>query len=109
MPTPPTPHETVPDFIVERFEDHSAEELRAIADYAETLEPGADVPNYVVRAFSIQDDETRTVVAVYASELAEFREAKAAGAGDEDENEGGDEDEGEEDLDPGRMGGAFFG
>lgn len=103
MPTPPTPHDTVPDFIIERFDDHSPEELRAIVSYAETLSSSADVPGYVVRAFAIQDDETRTVVAIYADELADYLEAKAQ-ANDEEES-----DDGDDNIGPGRMGGAFFG
>ncbi|WP_121741996.1 hypothetical protein [Natronorubrum halophilum] len=103
MPTPPTPHDTVPDFIIERFDDHSAAELRAIASYAGTLESSSDVPNYIVQAFAIQDDETRTVVAIYADELADYLEANEA-ADDEARPDDGDDDTG-----PGRMGGAFFG
>lgn len=103
MSTSPSPHDTVPDFIVERFADHSIEELRAIARYAEALDQSADVPAYIVRAFAIQDDETRTVVAIYADELADFLEA-SEGAADEDESDGGNDDRG-----PGRPGGMFFG
>ncbi|WP_226040421.1 hypothetical protein [Natrinema sp. DC36] len=103
MPPSPSPHDAVPDFIVERFADHSIEELRNIASYAETLDQSADVPDYIVRAFAIQDDETRTVVAIYADELAGFLEASEPAA-NEDESDGRDDDRG-----PGRMGGVFFG
>jgi|GEM_PF-759391 len=79
MPPTPSPHDTVPDFIVERFADHSIEELREIARYAETLDQSENVPDYIVRAFAIQDDETRTVVAIYADELADSLEASNRG------------------------------
>ena len=100
MPAPPPPHETVPDFITDRFADHSPDELRAIAAYAETLDPSADVPDYVVQAFAIQDDETRTTVAIYATELADYLEADADDDGSDQDDTG---------PSPGRMGGAFFG
>ncbi|MXV63676.1 hypothetical protein GS429_16740 [Natronorubrum sp. JWXQ-INN-674] len=100
MPTAPTPHDEVPDFMIERFSEHSPEELRSIASYAETLRSTDEVPQYVVQAFAIQDDETRTVVAIYAAELADYFEAKAEAEPDEDEDD---------DPAPGRVGGAFFG
>jgi len=101
MPPTPSPHDTVPDFIVERFADHSIEELREIARYAETLDQSENVPDYIVRAFAIQDDETRTVVAIYADELADSLEASNRAA-DEDESDGSDDD-----TRPGRTGGMF--
>ncbi|TYT62026.1 hypothetical protein [Natrialba swarupiae] len=100
MPTPPTPYDDVPNFIVDRFDDHSKDELRAIATYAETLDGSLDVPDYIVQAFAIQDEETRTVVAIYANELATYLEELEDQADDDDEDE---------DFSPGRMGGAFFG
>ncbi|RQG91120.1 hypothetical protein EA462_03750 [Natrarchaeobius halalkaliphilus] len=102
MSQKPTPHDDVPAFIVERFADHSAAELRNIATYAESLETSIDVPQYVVQAFAIQDDETRTVVAIYAAELAAFLEEQA-------QRKSEDEEDDSSPPGPGRMGGAFFG
>ncbi|PGF15477.1 hypothetical protein CP556_04590 [Natrinema sp. CBA1119] len=103
MPPSPSPHDTVPDFIVERFADHSIQELREIASYAETLDQSENVPDYIVRAFAIQDDEIRTVVAIYADELADSLEASER-AVDKDQSDGSDDD-----TRPGRTGGMFFG
>ncbi|RQG98768.1 hypothetical protein [Natrarchaeobius oligotrophus] len=99
MSSRPTPHDSVPEFIVDRFEDHSPAELRTIVEYAESLDPSLDVPEYVVQAFAIQNEETRTVVAVYAAELATHLEEREERDDEDDESPQG----------PGRMGGAFFG
>lgn len=100
MTSPPTPDERVPSFLVERFQEHSAEELREIASYAESMMGSDRVPSYVVQAFAMQDEETRLATAVYAVEFAEHLEEREAL-----EDEADDDDP----PAPGSMGGAFFG
>lgn len=115
MTRKPTPHDDVPDFIVERFEDHSSEELRDITSYAERNVGSEDVPDYVVHAFAMQDDETKTVIAIYASELATYLEETTETDGEDDGDDpsddpaGEDRDEDDRPPGPGTMGGAFFG
>ncbi|WP_290812331.1 hypothetical protein [Halovivax sp.] len=82
----PTPPEAVPDFLVERFGDHSPEELRTIAEYAETsnrYRVDGDVPDHVVAPFAMQDDDTVAACASYAIELAEFLESGGVDEPDE--------------------------
>lgn len=107
MRHPPTPPDAVPGFIVDRFADHSPEELRAISEYAETQTPSEDestVPDYVVKAFAIQDDETVAAIAIYADELAEHLEQ-----GTDEEPEGDVDDDDDDDDSPPIRGGSFFG
>ena len=113
MAPTPTPSNEVPEFIVDRFTDHSPEELRAIAEYAETgtrRSVDGSVPKYVRQAFTIQKDETVAACAIYAFELAEAKEQaaaeaeKAAEAQAEAATDGGTNDQGA----PIR-GGSFFG
>ena len=111
MAPTPTPSNEVPEFIVDRFADHSPEELRSIAEYAETgthQSVEGTVPKYVRQAFTIQDDETVAACAIYAFELAEAREQTAAEAAEAAEKQAAT-DGGTSDQDAPIRGGSFFG
>lgn len=75
MQRPPPPNDAVPEFVLERFEGHTAETLRDIARYARTDSPSADVPQYVVEAFTLRDESTRRAIGSHASRLAEYLDA----------------------------------
>lgn len=106
MATPPTPDERIPDFILDRFEDHSVETLRTISEFTEGDAMPSDVPNYVVEALTLQDDETERAIGSYARDLADAIESGEVAEQEEEEETGADEDD---DDDPSPVMGGMFG
>jgi len=111
MATSPTPDERIPEFILERFEDHSVETLRTISEFTDGDAMPSDVPNYIVEALTLQDDETEQAVGSYARALAEAldsNEAAEAGAeADAEPEDDVDQDDDDDDPPPPTMDGMF--
>ncbi|WP_242611606.1 hypothetical protein [Natrinema hispanicum] len=78
--TVPEPSDAIPDFLLEQFDDLSAETLRGTGDYArkETYIAPDEMPDTIKEAFALQDDETRAAIGDYADELAAFLEERDA-------------------------------
>lgn len=74
MASPPTPADDVPDFVVERFEEHDPETLLDIVAYEADRARSTAVPKYVTEVFVMQDDETKRAIAAYARDLAAHKE-----------------------------------
>ncbi|PSQ16103.1 hypothetical protein BRD00_12115 [Halobacteriales archaeon QS_8_69_26] len=105
MATAPTPDESIPEFIVDRFEEHSVETLRTIGDFVQGDAMPSDVPNYVVEALTLQDDETERAIGSYAMDLAQAMESGDLDDAQEEDAGGGDDD----DDPPPVPGGGMFG
>ncbi|TMT80377.1 hypothetical protein E2L06_19270 [Haloterrigena sp. H1] len=77
---PPSPPDVIPEFLLEQFDDLSAETLRGTGDYArkEMYVTPDEMPDTVKEAFALQDDETRAAIGDYADELAAFLEERDA-------------------------------
>lgn len=96
--TVPEPSDAIPDFLLEQFDDLSAETLRGTGDYArkETYIAPDEMPDTIKEAFALQDDETRAAIGDYADELTAFLEERDAdslreitgGSSDDEESRG---------------------
>lgn len=78
--TVPEPPETIPDFLIEQFNDLSPDTLRGTGDYAlrETYVTPDEMPDTMKEAFALQDDDTLAVIAEYVDDLAAFLEDQDA-------------------------------
>jgi len=118
---PQTPR-SLPEFLATNLEGRSPEELRTITDYLGEDDLTLDVPDFVVEASALQDDETLAAVVGYAGRLADFYEsggdpAETDAAGSPEDgtaggSDAGNDDSGRDDSDrdgPGNVAGPFFG
>lgn len=92
---PPEPPAAIPDFLLEQLTELSPRTLRDVGEYARNNRAVAPetVPESIVTAFALQDDDTLDAIAGHADALAAFLEDRDAeslaeiGDGQTDEEE----------------------
>ncbi|WIV68025.1 hypothetical protein [Natrialbaceae archaeon AArc-T1-2] len=93
------PSADIPDFLRERLDELGLEALRATAEFARNGSYVApeEVPDDVVEAFALQDDETLEAVATYVEELGTTKASSiGATATKRDDDAGNDDTEGDD-------------
>ncbi|WP_323191397.1 hypothetical protein [Halostella sp. PRR32] len=91
------PSDNIPEFLVERFHELPAEELRAVAEYVQSDEffTSSDVPDDLTTSFELQDDQTMEAIGEHVEKLAVYSEEHGGQPIEEitDESEEDEEDD----------------
>jgi hypothetical protein len=95
-----TPREQVPDFLLERLESLDDSTLAAVAEFARNPGgvPEETVPQAVVNAVVMQDEQRRAATAAVADDLARGAAGSETGSGDDPDDDSTDDDSTDDDV-----------